>query len=104
MRPLCVLIVPLQKLPEIAIREGLSTSLRTGGREFSPTANNNHPAIDLLAYYHRQTSFVVVPLFANLECFIMSFRGNNNLMQLAGMRHSRLVINRVGIRSGNMLS
>lgn len=41
MRPLCVLIVPLQKLPEIAIREGLSTSLRTGGREFSPTANNN---------------------------------------------------------------
>ena len=40
MRPLNALIAPLPKLPESAIREGPSISIRTDGREFSPTTNN----------------------------------------------------------------
>lgn len=95
MRPLCALIVPLRKFPESAIREGPSTSLRTGDRELSPTP----PAVDFLVNQHSQTSLTVAPLFVNFDCFIVSFRRNNNLMQLAGMRHSKLVINRVGTRS-----
>jgi len=37
MRPFYALIVPLPKLPENAIRECPSTTLRIGDREFRPT-------------------------------------------------------------------
>ena len=117
MRPLYVLIVLLRKLPESALRES-SKEFRIENVElrkvcalqtvFGPakslTTKNTPPAVDFLANQHGQTSLTVTPLFVNLDCFIMSFRGNDNLMQLAGMRSNRLVINRVGIRSRDMLS